>query len=774
MKIRAFLAAVAAVGLCAGAYAAPPSELFPSQANPGASGPYGLAALSGAIDLRGPRSGSAQLSLKLPNGRAIVLQRTGFENRAGGNALWQGRAAGHAASQALLTIHQGLAYGRLTFDGEVYEIRPGENGQHIVEQLDTAAFPGCDSGEDQVASGQGMTYPLAQAGTADAVHVVDLLAVYTAAARASRGGSAGVEALIQSAVDTSNAAFAESAMNLRYRLVGTQEVVFDDSGTTSDALSWVTGDAGVAALREQTGADMVSVLVDTPASCGTAWVQRDPGPGFASYAYAATDVDCAVGNLTFAHEHGHNLGMEHNVENSSVGTNPSQASYEFSFAHYVDGAFRTVMSYGSQCAAGCTRVARFSNPDIAYAGEATGVAGQRNNAETGRLTAPIASDFRQSVATDGTVINLRIGQAADDVEESTTSGNVLFDSTDLKLGYDGAVAVAAEQLIGLRFVNVAIPPGATITSAYLEFSVAAPGSTATSAQIRAIDEDSAGAFSAAPHSVSGRATTGQRQWDIVPWSTGELQRSPDIAALVQAIVDRPGWGSGNNLAFTLSASGDRSAHAWDGDAEVAPLLHVEFDTAGGPANIEPSASFTFSTADLTASFSDTSSDADGSLVSRLWDFGDGSTATGTSPVHTYSAAGVYTVSLSVMDDQGASASASQSVAVSEPASSALPAAPSNLQSVLQQSGKGKNRTITGVSLQWSDNSNNESEFVIESCQEVTSGKGKNRTVSCPWSDYVSVSADQTTAAVPTTAGYRYRIRARNSAGSSGYSNEVSI
>lgn len=45
-----------------------------------------------------------------------------------------------------------------------------------------------------------------------------------------------------------------------------------------------------------------------------------------------------------------------------------------------------------------------------------------------------------------------------------------------------------------------------------------------------------------------------------------------------------------------------------------------------------------------------SSDADGSVVSYSWDFGDGNTATGATPGHTYTAIGLYTVTLTVTDN----------------------------------------------------------------------------------------------------------------------------
>ncbi len=89
--------------------------------------------------------------------------------------------------------------------------------------------------------------------------------------------------------------------------------------------------------------------------------------------------------------------------------------------------------------------------------------------------------------------------------------------------------------------------------------------------------------------------------------------------------------------------------------------------AGEPApNTPPSASFTSSCTDATCSFTDTSSDTDGTVVSWSWDFGDGATSTAQDPSHSYAAKGTYSVSLTVTDDDGAVGMTSQSVTVTEP------------------------------------------------------------------------------------------------------------
>jgi PKD repeat protein len=80
--------------------------------------------------------------------------------------------------------------------------------------------------------------------------------------------------------------------------------------------------------------------------------------------------------------------------------------------------------------------------------------------------------------------------------------------------------------------------------------------------------------------------------------------------------------------------------------------------------VAPTAAFTSSTAYLKASFDAAgSSDSDGTVASYAWDFGDGASGTGVSPVHTYAQAGTYTIALTVKDDDGASGLLTRTVTV---------------------------------------------------------------------------------------------------------------
>ena len=674
---------------------------------------HGIAAVEGDLDSRGLALGARALRLQLPGGVAADLDLTDLDRRGSGDVAWRGRVARDDDSSVSLTLKHGLVYGRLRLREKIYEIRSRRNGRLVIEELNLASFPQCDVGPDHIdhrnhtrragdVLGGGAQSGAASAG--DGAVVVDLLSVYSNDALAEAGSVAQMEATIQAAVDAANTAFVNSNINATYRLVHVAHVDYDTAGSTSDDLRWVTDDPGVAALREQYGADMVSIIVDTPSSCGTAWVQRNPGPGFEDYAFQATDIDCAVGNLTFAHEHGHNLGMEHNPENSSASS--SSASYPWSFAHYVNGSYRTVMSYSSPCSNGCSRVAQFSNPDVVYNGVPTGVEGSRDNAQTGSLTTPIAANFRATVIPNGgtgTVV-ARVSTGNDDVEERHSDGVVDLNSSDIELGNDPGYN--GDQTIGLRFNNLNIPQGATVLSAYLEFTVDETDSETTGVIIRAEAADNALAFLSSANNVTDRVlTSASTAWGIPAWgSVGTIVQSPDISSVVQEVVDRGGWAANNSMVFVIEGTGQRTAEAFEGVPAAAALLHVEYDME--MANQAPTASFDYSTTDQTADFTDTSSDSDGSIVSRSWDFGDGNGSSAQNPSHTYASAGTYTVTLTVTDDEGAPDSASQSVTVA--VSNQAPTASFNHYTVNQtanftDTSSDSDGTITSRSWDFGDN-----------------------------------------------------------------------
>ncbi|MGY1594183.1 PKD domain-containing protein, partial [Geodermatophilus sp. SYSU D00708] len=102
-------------------------------------------------------------------------------------------------------------------------------------------------------------------------------------------------------------------------------------------------------------------------------------------------------------------------------------------------------------------------------------------------------------------------------------------------------------------------------------------------------------------------------------------------------------------------------------AEQVAAHHAAADAAAPAPNVAPTAAFTAAAEALAVSVDGSgSADADGSVASYAWDFGDGATGTGRTASHTYRQAGTYPVRLTVTDDDGATATTSRQVTVTAP------------------------------------------------------------------------------------------------------------
>ncbi len=99
-----------------------------------------------------------------------------------------------------------------------------------------------------------------------------------------------------------------------------------------------------------------------------------------------------------------------------------------------------------------------------------------------------------------------------------------------------------------------------------------------------------------------------------------------------------------------------------------PVLTRYTVPSGGVANLPPTASFASSCTNLSCTFTDASTDADGTVTAWSWNFGDATTATVRNPSHTYAAGGTYIVTLTVTDNLGATNTTTRTVTATAPVS----------------------------------------------------------------------------------------------------------
>jgi len=110
-----------------------------------------------------------------------------------------------------------------------------------------------------------------------------------------------------------------------------------------------------------------------------------------------------------------------------------------------------------------------------------------------------------SQSTGGTSIvtnETRIAASSDDARENVSDGVVKTSSAELDMVDH---PTAGNQILGFRFPNLAIPNGATITLAYIQFTASNTNSTNTAYTIRAETNDNCATFTSnIVHNISAR------------------------------------------------------------------------------------------------------------------------------------------------------------------------------------------------------------------------------------------------------------------------------
>lgn len=149
-----------------------------------------------------------------------------------------------------------------------------------------------------------------------------------------------------------------------------------------------------------------------------------------------------------------------------------------------------------------------------------------------------------------------------------------------------------------------------------------------------------------------------------------------------------------NPSFTFDAAGTYavSLRVVDDEGAASSAEQNVTVTETSPANQPPTAGFSFTCQNLTCQFTDESGDPDGAVVAWSWSFDSNAQAAEPNPSHVFPDAGTYTVSLTVVDDGGATATAGQDVTVTAP-----PPPTTGIQ--LTASGS-KNKGLHAVLLEW--------------------------------------------------------------------------
>ncbi|MBL0141451.1 MAG: VCBS repeat-containing protein [Betaproteobacteria bacterium] len=362
---------------------------------------------------------------------SFVIVVVSVEPLGDGSIAFHGRVSGLPSSTATIVVNGDVVVANVSALGRLWQLRSRGHGSHDAREVDASLF--VDHGQPPIEVNAAPKLRAKTEVAADDGSLIDVMVLYTPAARAAAGGAAAMNAVVNLGITETNQAYASGGSVQRVRLVYKGEISYTETGMFPD-LSRLSGDGDgfmdqAHALRNAHGADIVSLWGVFPSAdgCGLGYQMATESSGFESVAFNVVAWDCATGNYSFGHEMGHNMGLRHDSY-VDAGTNTINGISGLTYAKgYVDTAVRkrTIMAYNNLCAAtppntNCSRERIFSTPNASFPSTAT-VAGNAGNGNATLAldgTRDTVANFRQTVNLAGSGVvqfllpSVKVGEAA--------------------------------------------------------------------------------------------------------------------------------------------------------------------------------------------------------------------------------------------------------------------------------------------------------------------------------------------------------------------------
>lgn len=311
------------------------------------------------------------------------------QDRRLGDEVIEGRLDQGVAGNFTLVVRGRQVVGVVRTDsGKTFEISTGTEGRQQVSEVDRSALFSCGDYLPKYTSGRELfTTPVNSPEFAetkehvsispeprgvpivgcDSGFVIDVMVVYTEAAKIAAGGQAAIEMRIASAVADTNTAFSNSGISCFVNLVHRQEVAYTETGDSlTDGPRLLDPNDGfldnVHTLRDQHSADIAILWVNNLEVGGRVFAPMEPTG--ASGFHEMRQDNWSL--LTMAHELGHNLGCAHDRPNAFP---DNYFSYSYGY-HEPGGAWHTIMAVVPP---NTPVIQHFSNPSINFGGLPTGV-----------------------------------------------------------------------------------------------------------------------------------------------------------------------------------------------------------------------------------------------------------------------------------------------------------------------------------------------------------------------------------------------------------------
>ncbi len=284
---------------------------------------------------------------------------------------------------------------------------------------------------------------------------IDVMVVYTPAARQWAAGRGGIENVVAAAMANAQLTADNSTVGVDFRLVHSAQVDYTERGSDTDLERLTHPSDGymdeVHAWRDDHGADLVAILTDATDMGGIAWLVTDPA-GSPGYAFSLTSVRQAATSYTLVHEMGHNMGLHHHkAQNFQPGPGMFNYSAGWRWVGNDRQSYCSVMSYSSGSfypdGVDSRSVPYFSNPQIQHMGAAAGHALDGDNARNVRQIKQVVAAYRTSPddGSDPTPPAIVIPPGYDAEKPDTwpllaPRATVVFEAQDPSRAYDWTVS----------------------------------------------------------------------------------------------------------------------------------------------------------------------------------------------------------------------------------------------------------------------------------------------------------------------------------------------
>ncbi len=176
-------------------------------------------------------------------------------------------------------------------------------------------------------------------------------------------------------------------------------------------------------------------------------------------------------------------------------------------------------------------------------------------------------------------ISRTVSLRVDDANEER-DGDMSLNSSTLYFSY-------SRPYTGMRFQDIQIPEGATIQSATIRFRAASNDYSNSNLTISAEAADNPNGFSNDDDNISDRYDSGNTvSWNgVANFNYNWTYYTPDISLILQNLVNRTGWESGNNMAIIVRRStGTRRVRSRNYSSSRAPRLDITYVEESYPIN----------------------------------------------------------------------------------------------------------------------------------------------------------------------------------------------